>query len=63
MRCSCCGKIIEVGEYFYKFDDENVCYECIEDYLDDIKSEHTERCTEVEEESDPRYEPEYWEDR
>lgn len=62
MRCSCCGKIIEPGEYFYRFDD-NVCYECIEDYMDDMKSDHTERCTEEEEESDPRYEPEYWEDR
>ena len=63
MRCSICGKIIEDGEYYYSFDDADVCHECIEDYIDDYKDEHHIRCTEREEDSDPRYEPEYWEDR
>ena len=59
MRCSCCGKQFEVGERYFDLDEEVLCEDClVENYMFTNEEE-----PEPEEESDPRYEPEYWEDR
>lgn len=56
MLCDCCKRRLEDGEEYYDMPDAVVCEDCIKDYLIDHKFEY-------EEEGDPRYEPEFWEDR
>ena len=59
MRCDCCGRQLEYGETYFDIGGENICQDCLMDnYSLTCKEE-----PEVEEEGDPRYEPEYWEDR
>lgn len=59
MICDCCGKQLEVGELYYDIDGDILCEDCMKDNYSVINQEEPER----ELEGDPRYEPEYWEDR
>lgn len=56
MLCDYCKRKIESGEDYFDLPDATVCEDCIDDYLRDHRYE-------LEEDDDPRYEPEYWEDR
>ena len=62
MLCDYCGEVIKEGETMYVFDDVTVCEDCLEAYLDDYVNDHKEVCRETVDD-DPRYEPEFWEDR
>lgn len=34
-RCCGCGCQIEAGEHYYDFDGDEVCEECVNEYIDD----------------------------
>ena len=59
MVCDCCGKQLAYGEIYFEIDAENICEDCLRDNYSYVNTEEPE----VEEEGDPRGEPEYWEDR
>lgn len=39
-RCDSCGSDIYEGDYFYYFDGDIICADCMEDYV----NEHFRRC-------------------